>query len=90
VITAVVDEKFRKERLNSQASETRRSSEPALTVPLNISRSAPRCTVGSRPASIIIIDNIDVVVVLPCVPDTLITFLYVLVKAPRNSALSKI
>ena len=70
VMTAIVGESFRKEPSLSSASATMTSPSPSLAL-LPIDESFPPMTmVGSSPPWARIVETMEVVVVLPCMPET--------------------
>ena len=79
--------KFKKLSTYSQASVIKWSEWPILTFPPIDFRFPPTNIVGSNSACSNIVDNIEVVVVFPCVPETAIEFLYSLISCPKNAAL---
>ena len=60
---------------------------PIFTLPPIDLRLPPTNIVGSKLVWSNIVDNIDVVVVFPWVPETAIEFLYSLIICPKNAAL---
>ena len=68
--TAVVGKKFKNELQYSQLSRMIVSPCPTRCPAPRSGREPPIMTVGSRPASMKMCVSIEVVVVLPCVPET--------------------
>ena len=79
--------KLRKLSTYSQASVIKWSELPILTLPPITLKLPPTNIVGSKSAYSNIVDSIEVVEVLPWVPDTAIEFLYSLIIWPKKAAL---